>query len=269
MSANIHVYDFAPQTPVTPGQSGLSPGAIIFLVHGGASSSRMYDEVVPLLTSHNYHVKLPDLPGHGKTAISARTRSGQIPQHHGQFQFSFATTSLRDIILELKQSHSSNLVVLVGISLGGQIVLDFLSKYPYLVSAAIVSGVSIHPPDGKASWEMPRLPTEDERWMKVLTEDMNAMGVENAQQVQDTSFNFTFDAPCGSEKAKFPPTLVLIGENDVAMAKRDFKELATKVKAANSKSEEMVLQGAWHNHSIDVPEVFADIVIKWIEKVIP
>lgn len=44
---------------------------VVILVHGGASSSWMYKDVVPLLPSDTFTIVTPDLPGHG-TAASQR-----------------------------------------------------------------------------------------------------------------------------------------------------------------------------------------------------
>lgn len=96
-------------------------------------------------------------------------------------------------------------------------VLNLLQLQPLLVQAAIVSRASIHPPDDKAHWEMPHMAT-DQAWINVMTEDVGLMGMENAQGIQTASFEFSF-AP----KAALPPLLVVVGENNIAMAKWDFE----------------------------------------------
>ena len=145
----------------------------------------------------------------------------------------------------------------MGVSLGGQVALDLIQQRPDSVDAALVSGASIHPPDDVAQWEMPHMPT-DQEWLTIMTEDVQMMRMENAQNLQDASLSFNFEP-----QSSMPPVLVVIGEHDVAMARRDFEELTTLVKSGNSRSESKVLEGAWHNHPIDVPEHFADLIESW------
>ena len=44
------------------------------------------------------------------------------------------------------------------------------------------------------------------------------------------------------------------------------EEMVKKVKRLNGESEGVVIEGAWHNHSIDVPERFARVVNGWVGK---
>ena len=60
----------------------------------------------------------------------------------------------------------------------------------------------------------------------------------------------------------------MIGEHDVAMARRDFEQLSQIMKKANGKSESMVMKAAWHNHPIDIPERFANVILDWTQKVL-
>ena len=62
---------------------------------------------------------------------------------------------------------------------------------------------------------------------------------------------------------RMPPTLALVGERDVAMARRDFEEVVRELEKGNERSGGMIMEGAWHNYSIDVPGRFADIVDDW------
>jgi pimeloyl-ACP methyl ester carboxylesterase len=246
--ARLYVAEFGPQPSAT------SSAHSVLLVHGGASSHRMYIDVVPILTARGYKLIIPDLPGHGRSARTVQP-----------FSFSSATSLLKQIIQAEKHSNTPKTLTLVGISLGGQVVLQLLSECADLVDNAIVSGVSIHPPDEQASWEMPYLPTEDERWMQILQEDIEAMGMENAKTVQNCSFDYTFDVAASTE-GRLPPTLVLVGENDITMAKRDSEELVRILKKGNERSRKVVLDGAWHNHSIDVPGRFADVIDNWAKQ---
>ena len=86
--------------------------------------------------------------------------------------------------------------------------------------------------------------------------------------------NLPFDALLADYQAKrseqqadrkvLPPMSVVRGERDIAMSKRDFEVLVDRVKACSKDgSRSSIMEGAWHNHSIDVPEVFAKVIHEW------
>lgn len=147
-------------------------------------------------------------------------------------------------------------------------MLDLLQHFPSDVDAALVSGASIAPQDEATKWEMPRLPLEDPEWMEVINEDAQIVGVDQGQEIASQSFAFTFNPPDSSRK-QLPPVLVMVGEHDISMAKRDFPMLVERAKACSGSdlTEGRVLEGAWHNHSIDVPENFAEVINGWNESV--
>lgn len=139
---------------------------LVILIHGGAVSHRMYRTTIPILNSHGYQIAAPDLPGHG-TSFNL-----------GPFTFATSTKLLAPAIEKLKQENAKKILI-VGVSLGGQAVLDLLQHHPSIVDAAIVSGSAIHPPDDKAQWTMPKMPT-DQAWLDLIMEDVSIMGMENA-----------------------------------------------------------------------------------------
>ncbi|KAI9700698.1 MAG: hypothetical protein M1836_002067 [Candelina mexicana] len=225
----------------------------IILIHGGASSSRMYKDMIPYLLERGYPILAPDLPGHGQSASL------------GPFTFSRSSSLLHDVITVYQNETHPVKTVIVGISLGGQAVLDLLAHHHDLVDAAIVSGAAIHPPDEKAQGEIPHLPSSQD-WMQIIMADVQAMGgMEKAQALQTESFGFRLE---DGADPQWPPVLVVVGEKDTAMAGRDFDELTSLMKEKNDKSKGTVLSDAWHNHSIDVPERFADVVHEWVNDIL-
>ncbi len=208
----------------------------------------MFADVIPTLTSQGHEVYAPDLPGHGSSVAA------------GPFTFKLSTTLLLHTIEEIRAS-SSTKVVLVGVSLGGQAVLDVIQHDSEgLVDAALVASAPIGPPDNAAQWELPHMPV-DQKWIQIMTEDVNTMGMQNASAIQEESFSFKLVA-----STSFPPVLVVVGEHDVAMATRDFEQLSQVMKKANGESESMVLKDAWHNHPIDIPKRFAKVILDWTQK---
>ena len=238
-----------------PNQAGAldSPNNdLTILVHGGALSHRMYRTMTPHLSQPWLAI---DLPGHGKSVDL------------GPFTFAKSTSLLQSLIQSLSSPSSkyrTSKIALVGISLGGQAVLDFILTHPEVVYTAIVSGVSIHPPDEMVAWEMPHMPT-NQTWIDIMMENVGIMGMDAAGGLQRESFAFSVDGRVQEGKV-YPSVLICMGEHDIAMARRDFEELVEVVKGMNQSSEGRVLEGTWHNHSIDVPEQFAEVINRWVER---
>lgn len=115
-------------------------GHAIVLVHGLASSSRIWDLVAPLLATQ-FQVVAFDQRGHGESA----------KPDHG-YDLPTFVADLRGVIeaLELKRP------ALVGHSWGGNLALQYAVTYPDEVSQlALVDGgfTEIQLRDGMASWE--------------------------------------------------------------------------------------------------------------------
>ncbi|CAF9930383.1 MAG: hypothetical protein GOMPHAMPRED_005639 [Gomphillus americanus] len=229
----------------------------VILVHGGASSSRMYSKMEPILQEsyHYEHVYIPDLPGHGKE------------YHDKPFSFEKSTNALHELIQGIRSSDAKLLILIVGISLGGQAVLDLIRKYPTDVDSAVISGASIMPPDASASWEMPRLPMDDPDWMKIIMEDAGHWPPEEAQELQKCSFGFEFTPdPTTNTSASI---LILRGQHDTPMANRDFDSLVQRARSYSTSKHTtgQILEGAWHNHSVDIPSEFTKVVDSWSKTV--
>jgi pimeloyl-ACP methyl ester carboxylesterase len=234
----------------TPSTTARLQGVVTILVHGGALSSGMYRTFTPFLSTPWIAV---DLPGHGKSV------------ELGPFTFARSTELLGNLLKDLRSSedYKDHKFALVGISLGGQAVLDLVLEHPELVDIAIISGVSVRPPDDQAAWEMPHMPS-DQEWVDDMMKDISIVGMDAAGAIQQESFVFNINERPRHEA--YPPVLVCIGEKDIAMAKRDFNRLVQVVTDLNQNSEGLQLEGAWHNHSIDIPEHFAELVTTWIER---
>ncbi|WP_020617031.1 alpha/beta fold hydrolase [Paenibacillus daejeonensis] len=92
-------------------------GPVVVLVHGAGVDSAMlsWREVIPLLAQH-YRVYAPDMPGYGLTGYKEGV----------EYTNTFYTQVLRDFIHELQLDRP----VVIGLSMGGGIVLEFALTYP-------------------------------------------------------------------------------------------------------------------------------------------
>lgn len=111
--------------------------------------------------SHDYHVLLPDLRGHGR---SARPGNYALPQY--LFDLHCVFSRLLDSPTVGERSSHPQPAALFGHSLGGQIVSRFAALFPQLVAAAvIVEGLG--PPD-RAMDPATALTVEGDRLLQTL-----------------------------------------------------------------------------------------------------
>jgi len=86
---------------------------------------------------NNFNNIFIDLPNHGKS------------NKNFNFEISKTVDILKEFILELNKEE----INFVGIGLGGQIAIEFISKYPNLINKVIVSGVQSIDEKSKESYE--------------------------------------------------------------------------------------------------------------------
>lgn len=103
------------------GDKNLPP---ILLIHGGGSSWWNYLRQARLL-SHNYHVILPTLNGHGEEC---------------QLNYVSTEVSALEILDYIKVNYGGKLFAVGGVSLGGQIAMELLSLDSDIAEKAIIDG---------------------------------------------------------------------------------------------------------------------------------
>ncbi|MEE0061228.1 MAG: alpha/beta hydrolase [Acutalibacteraceae bacterium] len=101
---------------------------VIMLLHGGGLSWWSFKDVVTLIKS-DYHVIIPILDGH---ANSDR-------------KFTSIEDNANEIINFIKCNYNGQVFMLAGVSLGGQILLEILSKQPDICSYALVESALVLP----------------------------------------------------------------------------------------------------------------------------
>ncbi|KAK5122251.1 hypothetical protein LTR85_004161 [Meristemomyces frigidus] len=103
--------------------------ATILFIHGAFSNRTEWDLVTPHLPE--YHILLPDLPGHGE-AQSIRPFSKRLAAK---------------LLARLVRSHAKNggKAHVVGLSLGAYVALELASEYPDVVNELFISGIKVLP----------------------------------------------------------------------------------------------------------------------------
>ncbi|MBX5468333.1 MAG: alpha/beta fold hydrolase [Thermoleophilaceae bacterium] len=97
-------------------------GPVILLIHGITSSSRTWDEVIPLL-ARGHRVVAPDLLGHGR---SAKPRADYSPAAHA--------AGVRDLMTALGHRRFT----VVGHSLGGGVAMQLAYQFPERVERLVL-----------------------------------------------------------------------------------------------------------------------------------
>lgn len=101
----------------------------IMMIHGGGNAWWNYLRQARAL-SESYHVILPTLDGHGEEYA--------VPYH--------STEQTADQLMEyITENCSGHLFALCGVSLGGQIVIELLSRKADLAEKAIIDGSICYP----------------------------------------------------------------------------------------------------------------------------
>lgn len=108
---------------------GNSKNPHILLIHGGGNAWWNYKRQAEALSSH-YHVILPTLDGHGEEFANEY----------------ISTEDIADKLLNYIDTHcDGHLFALCGVSLGGQIVMEMLSRRADLTQKAIIDGSICYP----------------------------------------------------------------------------------------------------------------------------
>lgn len=100
---------------------GPEDGSPVLLLHGGGVAGWMWNSLRRSLES-KYSVLVPDLPGHGQSA-------DEPYRSHAE--------TVEALSLVLSQGNSAPAAV-IGFSLGAQLTIELASKYPELVTRAMV-----------------------------------------------------------------------------------------------------------------------------------
>jgi pimeloyl-ACP methyl ester carboxylesterase len=106
-------------------------GEPLLLVHGLGSSTRDWEENVPIF-SKNYQVITVDIRGHGKT-----------DKPKGPYSIKNFAKDIAELLMSLGLSS----VNVLGLSLGGAVVIQLTIDYPELIKTLVIVNVAPNPTD--------------------------------------------------------------------------------------------------------------------------
>ncbi|EMY35447.1 hypothetical protein D477_003992 [Arthrobacter crystallopoietes BAB-32] len=231
-------------------------GHVLLLIHGGGVAGWMWKRQVQQF-SGRFHVVVPDLPGHGTSSAEDFASIGQTADELAGLLAGLRTGGVK--------------ITVVGFSLGAQIAVDLVSRYPGLVdSAVIVSALAVPLALGTAAaraagWLMP---LARRRWFArlqaralAIRDDMfddyyrttAAIGGRTMEAV--LRGNAAFGIPDGWRRTA-TPALVVVGQKEKAVMKRSAALLAE----AHPSGRLLIVDGAGHGLPLQDPERFRTIL---------
>ncbi|WP_010268911.1 alpha/beta fold hydrolase [Paenibacillus senegalensis] len=227
----------------------------IVLLHGGGLSGRMWDEVA--LHLKDYHVIIPDLPGHGESS---------------EIALSLEDCTQKLFKLTLEAANPDQPVHLVGLSLGGAIALHLMHEEPQRFSRVVISGTSSGLSRAEAfinNLNAPMYRWLPAAWLAALTiKSLDIPERFRSQLIQDTipmqpatikamsRILMEFKLP----QAPAPDLLVLVGEKETRLAIQSARKLCRQLHCEGRK-----VPRAGHAWNFQMPHSFAETVANWIE----
>lgn len=234
---------------------------LILFLHGGGVSGWMWDEQIQYFT--HYHCIVPDLPEHGKTG--------------GERHFSVKGSAEQCIQLIVEKAKGKKVIV-VGFSLGAQILIQMLSMKPNIADIAVINSALSRPVlSGRKllrSTVKLSFPLIKKRWFSKLQAKTLYVGKDDFEKYYEESChlrldtllrvldeNMSFEIPAGFSQVK-GKILVTVGEREKVVMKKSVRDLVE----VNSNCTGVMLQGMGHGAPLGMPQFFNQMVEKWISE---
>ncbi len=234
--------------------------SIVFIT-GGGLSGWMWDKQLEGFT--DYHCLVPDLPEHGKS------------KHVAPLTIETAAEQIIELIKEKAHNKKAHIV---GISLGGQLVVQILGMAPEVVDHAMASGTVVRHYYGKVALTLMPLNTIFQPFLK--SDFILKKFMENAKIPLEYSENYrkdimefntygltkrmlnenaAFRIPKGLCKVE-NPVLIAMGETEMDLV----HESAEDLNRCLPNSRIFKAQGLFHVWNLESPELFNKTVRAWI-----
>lgn len=239
--------------------------SLLLFLHGGGVSGWMWDNQIPYFS--HYHCIVPDLPGHGAS--------------HGDILFSMRDSAERFIELieeKVAGKPAGRKVILIGFSLGAQVIIQILSLKPDLVDAAIINSALVRPsplgrkliqPTIRLSYPLIRnkrfarlqaktLYITEEQFQKYYEESCQ---MKLATLVSVLEENMSFGIPQSFREAH-GKILVTVGAKEKAIMKKSAKDLVE----TSPNCTGAIIPEVGHGVPIAMPDFFNQMVESWIQE---
>ncbi|HLR73880.1 MAG TPA: alpha/beta hydrolase [Virgibacillus sp.] len=234
---------------------------LIMFLHGGGVSSWMWDQQIQFFS--HYHCIVPDLPEHG------------LNDHKVKFSIYDSAEALIKLI---EEKANSKKVIIIGFSLGAQVLIQILSMKPTLIDYAMINSALVRPFPYAKIFIKPSIllsfPLLRYRWFAKLQaktlyvneDNFETYYEESSQITSDTLIrvleeNMTFKIPKNFNKAK-GKILVTVGEKEKSIMKKS----AIDIVSAHSNCTGVVIPHIGHGAPLAIPDFFNHMVERWIRE---
>jgi 2-hydroxy-6-oxonona-2,4-dienedioate hydrolase len=220
---------------------------VFVLVHGLGMSNRYMMPTAELLSVLG-KVYAPDLPGFGKSG-----KPSHIP----------TISELADSLAEWMAAVGINSPVLIGNSMGAQVIVDFAVRHRTRLTAAVLVGATIDPEARRMSTQIRRLltdvPREPLALYGIAMTDYFRAGVGRCLQTLRHALN---DPIAEKLPALRVPVLIVRGERDPIVPQRWTERAAGLAPDASC----VIIPGAAHAVNYSAPEALVKEVMKFMER---
>ncbi len=219
----------------------------VVLVHGLSVSSGYMVPTAVRLAAY-YHVYLPDLPGFGKSAKPSHILT--VPE-------------LADALADWMQEMGLPPAVLLGNSMGCQIIVNFALKYPERITHAVLVAPTMDPKVRSISQAALRLaldmPCEPLSFLPVLVREYLAAGLRRTLRTLQYAFADRMEEHLPRVQT---PTLIVRGARDTIVG----QEWTEQVHQLLPDSQLVVVRRAGHAVNFNSPDQLVRIVRSFLSK---
>ena len=241
---------------------------VVLLVHGHPFNHSMWKYQYEAL--ENYRLILPDLKGYGKSDFN--------------FDKIFIEEQALDLAILLDELEI-NKVHLIGLSMGGQIIVEFQRLFPARVSSLVICASTPNAETEESYANRLKLAESiNEIGMLEYTKNdihkyMNLGGVGQTSEVYLHLFKMMTETrkegAVASHKGRAErrdnfkylkhievPTLVIAGEKDFFFSVKDVEKVAHEINGAQFK----MIENSGHLPNMEKPKIFNELIKKFYEK---
>ncbi|WP_225230600.1 alpha/beta fold hydrolase [Cytobacillus stercorigallinarum] len=240
---------------------GDKSASLIVFLHGGGVSGWMWDKQIQHFP--HYHCIVPDLPEHGL--------------HSDDIKFTIKGSA--ELVINLiEQKASGKKIILIGFSLGAQVIIQILSMKPYLIDFAIINSALVRPYPHIEKWIIPTIKWSfpliknkyfsriqaktlyvNEAYFEKYYEESARMEMETFIRVLQENMSFRIPKAFKQAETKI---LVTVGEKEKAVMKKS----ATDIVASHLNCQGVILPKIGHGFPLAKPDLFNDMVERWLLK---
>ncbi|MER2028950.1 MAG: alpha/beta hydrolase [Solibacillus sp.] len=240
---------------------GNKSASLIIFLHGGGVSNWMWERQIQYFT--HYHCIVPNLPEHGL--------------NNNEIHFSIKR-STEEIIKLIEAKAGGKKIILIGFSLGAQVIIKLLSLKPELVDVAIINSAAVRPlshikklikPVLRLTFPLIKKKSFSKLQAKSMYiskdnfekyyEESCQINLDTLARVLEENMSFTIPEDFRKASAKI---LVTVGEKEKAIMKKSAKDIVK----ANSNCSGVILPEVGHGISLAMPDFFNHMVELWINE---